>query len=83
MRNLNEYPVTYMEIETALIEQADRLDAEGLIGDMRPLLFRTAARMVCNLASIPYIMNPARPAQTKPKRPSKPPPYGAKIDVGS
>ncbi len=46
MRNLKEHPVTIVEIEEALLKEADRIQLEDTIGDMRPLLFRSAANVV-------------------------------------
>lgn len=48
MRNLAEYPITVGEIKECLEKLADDLAYEktGLIGDTRPLLLRTAAKIV-------------------------------------
>lgn len=50
MRNLRQYPITLKEIEEALRREADEL-AKGEIqyGDMRPLLFHTAAKIIHRL----------------------------------
>ena len=45
-RNLAEYPITEEEIRDALRQQADEIEKEMRIGDLRPLLFRTAANIV-------------------------------------
>ena len=46
MRNLKRYPVTIEEIEDALIKEANIIQAEENVGDMRPLLFSLAAGIV-------------------------------------
>ncbi len=46
MRNLMQHPITAAEIETFLEYLAVEINAEGLIGDMRPLLLKTAAAVV-------------------------------------
>ena len=46
MRNLRRYPITIQEIVEALQKQADDIAAEERCGDMRPLLFHTAARII-------------------------------------
>jgi hypothetical protein len=45
MRDLRRFPVTVGEIERCLLEIAEGLPADQ-IGDMRPLLLRTAAKIV-------------------------------------
>lgn len=50
MRDLKRYPITLLEMETALIDLANDLAEEESIGDMRPLLLRTAATIISRLA---------------------------------
>ncbi len=46
MRNFKRFPITNVEICTALRKQAEEIAKEERIGDMRPILFRTAAKMI-------------------------------------
>ena len=48
MRNLEEYPISVEEIVQTLRKQAAMLEniKPQRVGDMRPLLYRTAARIV-------------------------------------
>ena len=54
MRNLKRYPITPDEIETALLKEAKTMQAEERIGDMRPLLFRAAAKIVMRVGFVTY-----------------------------
>jgi hypothetical protein len=53
MRNLKAYPITLDEIEQCLLCLADELSKDESIGDMRPLLLRTAAEIIgkCTVAA--------------------------------
>lgn len=53
-RNLVEYPITVTEIRDALRKQADEIEKEERIGDLRPLLFRTAANIVMRAEFVTY-----------------------------
>jgi hypothetical protein len=50
MRNIATHPITKEEIENCLIQLADEIlnppEGDMLIGDMRPALLYTAARIV-------------------------------------
>ena len=46
MRNLLEHPITETEITGALERLACSIEDEGGVGDMRPLLLRTAMQIV-------------------------------------
>jgi hypothetical protein len=46
MRNLIEYPITPEEIQERLLELANDITKEERIGDIRPLILKTAAEVV-------------------------------------
>ena len=46
MRNLDQYPITVSEIRNTLRSMADQIEKEERIGDLRPLILRTAANIV-------------------------------------
>lgn len=54
MRDLRRYPVTIGEIEACLLQLSDEINSQELIGDMRPILLRTAAKIVCRSG---FVMN--------------------------
>ena len=45
-RNLAEDPITVEEIRDTLRTMADQIESEKHIGDLRPLILRTAANIV-------------------------------------
>lgn len=58
MRNLTEHPITLHEIEKCLEQLADEIDRYQSIGDMRPLLLKTAANIIRRVefaTHIPYL----------------------------
>jgi hypothetical protein len=52
MRNIVEYPITTKEIVDCLLLLAKELNAEGAVGDMRPLLLKMAAERVMKNATL-------------------------------
>ena len=54
MRNLKRYPITLDEIAAALNKEAEAIRAEGKVGDMRPLLFSAAAKIVMRTGFVTY-----------------------------
>ncbi len=54
MRNLKRFPIKTIEIEEALLIEAKKLSEEGHIGDMRPILFRAAARIISRIEFVTY-----------------------------
>ena len=49
MRDLRRYPITLREIQEALEREATKLSKEESVGDVRPLLFSTAAKIIQRL----------------------------------
>ncbi len=54
MRNLKRYPITLREIELALLREAETISTEKKLGDMRPLLFIAAAKIVCRTGFVTH-----------------------------
>jgi hypothetical protein len=46
MRNLLDYPITKEEIVQCLLHLSNELSKDELVGDMRPILLETAARLI-------------------------------------
>jgi len=70
MRDLVRHPITVKEIETALDQLADEIDADnaakGACGDMRPLLLRAGAAIAMRAKFATFDLN--RAAMRAPKR---------------
>jgi hypothetical protein len=54
MRDLHRYPITLEEIERCLLTLSDEINKEEAMGDMRPLLLKTAAMIVSRSAFVTY-----------------------------
>lgn len=57
MRNLAKYPVAETEITGALERLACSIEDEGGVGDMRPLLLRTAMQIVITAGNMLHEIN--------------------------
>lgn len=54
MRNLTQYPITLKEITDCLDQCSADINDDEIVGDMRPLLLRTASQILKRLQSVTH-----------------------------